>query len=401
VLDILTKDPEVWKNTILVLCYDENDGYFDHVPPFVPPDPAAKDAGSVSKGIDTAVEHVTLEQDLKRKPKEEARGSSIGLGYRVPLVIASPWSRGGMVCSQVFDHTSILQLLETIFKVKESNITDWRRTVCGDLSATFRPYDNEKITLPAFVEKEPFLESVHKAQFKKNPHGYKLLTKEEINEVNSGRSSLMPRQEKGTRPACALPYELYVSGRLNVDKKTFDIALAAANEIFGGRSAGCPFTVYAPALAKNRNYAVAAGDRLADSWSLNDFADGKYHLAVHGPNGFYREFKGNNKGPQVYIDLQYERLNRQKLSGNVTLHIHNEGSSAVQLLINDNAYRAKQKRVTVNAKSKSNITVDLSKSSCWYDLTVSVAGGEFSHRFAGHVETGSLSITDPLMGGVV
>jgi phospholipase C len=401
VLDILTKDPEVWKNTILVLCYDENDGYFDHVPPFVPPDPATDNSGLVSKGIDTAVEHVTLEQDLKRKPREEARASAIGLGYRVPLVIASPWSRGGMVCSQVFDHTSILRLLETIFKVKEPNITDWRRTVCGDLSTVFRPYENEKTTLPEFVEKEPFLESVHKAQFKKDPHGYKLLTKEEINEVNRGHSSLMPKQEKGTRPACALPYELYANGKLNADKKTFEMTMASGKAIFGERSAGCPFTVYAPPLALNRNYTVAAGDRLADSWALDDFQNGEYHFTLYGPNGFFREFQGDGSDPKLNVEMQYERMAGKKLSGNVTLAVQNNGSSALRLLVQDNAYGAKEKNLGVKAFAKSNFTIDLKKSSGWYDFTVTVAGHKnYSQRFAGHVETGTLSITDPAMGGV-
>lgn len=402
VMDILTKDPEVWKKTIFILCYDENDGYFDHVPPFVPPDPAKKDSGKVSKGIDTAVEHVTLEQDLKRKPPEEARGCAIGLGYRVPLVIASPWSRGGMVCSQVFDHTSILQLMERIFKVKESNITDWRRTVCGDLSAVFRPYEKEKIALPDFVEREPFLESVHKAQFKKDPRGYKLLTKEEIDDVNNGHSSLMPKQEKGTRPACALPYELYATGKLNAEKKVFDVVLSAGNIVFGERSAGCPFTVYAPALALNRNYTVAAGDRLSDGWQLDAFNNGRYHLAVHGPNGFFREFKGDGSDPLVSIELKYDRIAGKDLSGNVSLVIENKGSSALQLSVKDNSYGAKEKKISVKALAKSNSAIDLKKSSGWYDFTITVPGhNHFSQRFAGHLETGSVSISDPAMGGVV
>ena len=74
----------------------------------------------------------------------------IGLGYRVPLVIASPWSRGGCVCSQVFDHTSILQFLEKFLShktgrpIRETNINAWRRTVCGDLTSVFRPDNGEQ-----------------------------------------------------------------------------------------------------------------------------------------------------------------------------------------------------------------------------------------------------------------
>ena len=142
-IDILTRNPEVWKKTIFILNYDENDGYFDHVPPFVAPHPRKKETGLTSEGINTEEDFVTLEEELKRKALNVARESSIGLGYRVPMVIASPWSRGGYVCSQVFDHTSVLQFLEKFLSakkatpIKETNISDWRRTVCGDLTSAF------------------------------------------------------------------------------------------------------------------------------------------------------------------------------------------------------------------------------------------------------------------------
>jgi phospholipase C len=212
----------------------------------------------------------------------------------------------------------------------------------------------------------------------------------------------MPRQEKGTRPACALPYELYAGGKLNAGKNAFEIEVAAGNEIFGERSAGCPFTVYAPALAKNRNYSVAAGDKLTDNWSLSEFKNGAYFLTVHGPNGFFREFRGDAKDPLVYVNVKYDRLGRQKLSGNLIVVIGNKASSALQLVIKDNTYGAKERTVNVNAGAQSNVTLDLKKSSGWYDFTIKVAGhAAFSHRYAGHVETGSMSITDPAMGGVI
>src|SRR5690606_37594223 len=97
--NILTENSEVWKKTVFILTYDENDGYFDHVPPFVAPDPRRPESGRVSPDIDASVEFVTREQDMKYKPAERARESSIGLGYRVPMIIASPWTRGGCVCS--------------------------------------------------------------------------------------------------------------------------------------------------------------------------------------------------------------------------------------------------------------------------------------------------------------
>jgi phospholipase C len=171
VMDILTKNPEVWKKTVFILTYDENDGYFDHVPPFVAPH--KEGSGLTSDGIDTSLDYV-------KRPNQSipilARESSIGLGYRVPLVIASPWSRGGFVCSEVFDHTSSLKFLEVFLskklnkKIEESNITTWRRTVCGDLTSAFRTYNGEKIKNPEFLQRDEFVESIHKAKFKKLPY---------------------------------------------------------------------------------------------------------------------------------------------------------------------------------------------------------------------------------------
>ena len=177
-LDILTQNPAVWKKTIFILTYDENDGYFDHVPPFAAPHPHRPEAGMVSKGIDTGLEYVELEQELKRKPVDEARDSSIGLGFRVPLIIASPWSRGGCVCSQVFDHTSPLQFLERLLtcktgkEVKEMNINLWRRTVCGDLTSVLQNRAANE-TKAAPLSAETVIEGIHRAQFKDLPTGYK------------------------------------------------------------------------------------------------------------------------------------------------------------------------------------------------------------------------------------
>jgi len=321
VLDILTRNPEVWKKTIFILCYDENDGYYDHVPPFVTPDPDREGTGRVSPGINGSAEQVPLEQDLKSRPPRFARGGPIGLGFRVPLVIASPWSRGGRVCSQVFDHTSILQLMEKVLskktnkKIEEPNISSWRRAVCGDLSSVFTPYRGEKIIFPESLERAGVIENIHKAQFKEAPFGYRPLTAEEKTAINRDpyASPLMPRQEKGVRPSCALPYELYVEGRLNKLTKNVEILFKASNEAFGEASAGAAFNVYAPGRylspEKNENrvydsvrtwaYAAAAGEQAADQWPLDHFEHGQYHLRVYGPNGFYREFTGDENDPDL------------------------------------------------------------------------------------------------------
>lgn len=372
-LDILTKNPEVWKKTIFILCYDENDGYFDHVPPFVPP-------------ANTPDEYESLEMDLKRKPASQARGSSIGLGPRVPLVIASPWSRGGAVNSQVFDHTSILMFLEKFTshksgkKIEETNISKWRRTVCGDLTSVFQPYNGETMKMPEFVKKEQFYESIHKAQFRKLPLMPEPLTESEISQVIEGKRVMkMPSQEKGSRPSNALPYDLHVSGKKSKDKKTFDFTLES-------RLAGAPFHIYADfKIWEMASYAVESGKIVKDSWNLSGADHGRYHFRVDGPNGFMREFSGDESEP-IVVDIEYR-------GGNVVVSIVSSESCSIEIV--DNAYGQEMQSFRIGKKTSISQTIDLSKSSGWYDLTLSIPGSKFQVRFAGRVETGKQSITDP------
>jgi len=415
VMDILTRNPEVWKKTIFVLTYDENDGYFDHIPPFVAPDPRDQESGKVSAGIDASVEFVSRQQEQQRTwmSEEHKRESAIGLGYRVPLVIASPWSRGGWVNSQVFDHTSSLQFLEDFLQhktgkpVQEPNISAWRRAVCGDLSSVFRPYNGEKIKQPAFVEKDAFIESVHKAKFKGVPNDYKKLTPAEIALINRNpaATALMPSQEKGIRPSNALPYELYVDGQLNSDG-TFGISFTAANKAFGKKAAGAPFTVYAPGKYKGEDmsvwsYALTAGDKLEDSWQLRNFDGGQYHLQVHGPNGFFREFKGGSKDPQVAVSCGYPYGAGQKPTGQLLLKLVNNSKAAVNVELTDNSYKTRTRTLLLEAGASKEVLLDLGKSFGWYDHSVKLRDNpQFEQRFAGRVETGKTSFTDPLMGRV-
>ncbi len=110
-LDAIASNPDLWFKTAFILCYDENDGMFDHVPPPVAP------AGTADEFVD---------------------GLNIGLGFRVPTTIVSPWTAGGFVCSEVFDHTSLIRFIEARFGVSEPNISAWRRQTCGDLTSAFR-----------------------------------------------------------------------------------------------------------------------------------------------------------------------------------------------------------------------------------------------------------------------
>jgi phospholipase C len=122
VLDILTANPAVWEKTALIISYDENGGFFDHVPP-----PTAPPG--------TPGEYVTV--PLAGVPDSMGIAGPIGLGFRVPALVISPFARGGLVASETFDHTSQLRLVEQRFGVEVPNLSDWRRATVGDMTSAF------------------------------------------------------------------------------------------------------------------------------------------------------------------------------------------------------------------------------------------------------------------------
>ncbi|WP_328433383.1 alkaline phosphatase family protein [Streptomyces sp. NBC_00425] len=128
-IEAIAADPEVWAKTAFILNYDENDGLFDHVPPPTPP-------------VGT--------------PGEFVGGLPIGGGFRVPAIIVSPWTVGGWVAGESFDHTSTLRLLERLTGVLEPNISDWRRSAFGDLTSAFRFEDGSALApaLPDGTEEQ-------------------------------------------------------------------------------------------------------------------------------------------------------------------------------------------------------------------------------------------------------
>ncbi len=411
VMNILTHNPAVWKKTVFLLTYDENDGYFDHVPPFVAPHPRRPETGKVTKGIDAAVEYVELEQDRKHHPRGAAREGPIGLGYRVPLVIASPWSRGGVVCSQVFDHTSVLQFLEKLLshktgkKVQEPNISAWRRAVCGDLLSSFQTAPGDKGSDLTFPSRDAVVESIHRAKFKKPPAGFHKLTDSDLGQIRKDplAAPQRTRQEPGKRRSSPLPYELAVDGGLNSERTHFTLHFAAGKDAFGARSAGAPFTVYAFTKAglAVRNYAVEAGERIDDSWALADFADGRYHLRAYGPNGFYREFQGGGDDPPVDVAFDYARANgsRTPTGGLLIAATNRDSQHGHTVQVHDNAYGAAHQSRGASPNGHATLTVDTTPSFGWYDLTVRVADHpRFVKRYAGRVETGQWSYSDPQIG---
>src|SRR3954470_2759779 len=167
ILRAFRDNPKVWAKTALVFTYDEDGGYFDHVPPPLPP---------------------------PGTPGEFVNGLPIGLGLRVPTVVCSPWTRGGYVCSQVYDHTSLIRFIERRFGVVEPQISAWRRQTCGDLWECF-DFASPDYSFPALPSTTATASTTAEACQNHPPAPPPAL------------NGTLPVQEPGTRPRrpCASP----------------------------------------------------------------------------------------------------------------------------------------------------------------------------------------------------
>jgi len=371
-LDALTGNPEVWSRTALLIMYDENDGFFDHVVPPQPPTPVLPGKSTVS--TEGEIHEVV---NAAHRPLYQPDHLPYGLGPRVPMTVVSPWSKGGFVCSQVFDHTSVIRFIEQRFGVMEPNISPWRRAICGDLTSAFdfSLPDQSRPTLP-------------------DTSGYRAMTDEQCRTLakptvpapDDAPPTIEP-QEPGTRPARALPYDLRVESRTSVIEQT--VTLTFVND----GTQGAHFYVYAlNRLDGPRRYTVEAGKSIEDAWSVAD-TDHDYALAVYGPNGFYRRFMGTVGKDAVGLDL---KTGIDKATGTLQLTLTNLRFQVVTCRIVDRAYGAKPRIRQLGPGATILDRLDLAPSGHWYDLAVTLDGAPaWSRVLAGHVETGRASISDP------
>ena len=366
VVDVLVSNPAVFSKTALIINYDEADGSFDHMPPPFPPQSAAFGASTA----DSHNEIVTT--DTPHGP--------IGLGCRVPFLVISPWTRGGYVNSQVFDHTSVIQLIEKRFGVHAPNISPWRRAVAGDLTSIFN-FSNPNDFHVRLPSTDAFLPPVNELA-----GGGTTTFIPKTSQVSFG----VPKQERGVRPARALPYELQAHGSLNAPAKTFSI------DFFNTGRAGAVFQVRSGNTADNvRAYTVEPGKKLTGTWSVG----AQYDLSVYGPNGFMRQFKGTLGAHSAALDVLawYERDDH----GEIGLRIRNEGTGKATVVITDAYTGDNDLRLIWPGQTFENET-RTGRFYGWYDLVVKVTEDPtFECRLAGHVETGEDSFSDPAMGGLV
>ncbi|MEV1044778.1 phosphocholine-specific phospholipase C [Streptomyces sp. NPDC049916] len=336
ILDALGRHPDVWRHTAVLINYDENDGFFDHVPPPVAPPEVTE---------------------------EHWEGRPTGLGIRVPLLVVSPWTVGGYVCSEVFDHTSVIRFLERWTGVREPNIGDWRRRVTGDLTSAFdfsRPRRQPAVRTPGAIP--PF-----QGRWQPRPPAVQRL----------------PEQEPGARPARPLPYQPDAEARRTRGGLRVEV------DNTGRSSAHFTLYPYAGEFPAPQHKDV----RGRAHWTVPVTGDA-YRFTVIGPNGFRREFAGPvNGGAEVTT-----RLDRRDRDLHLTLR--NTGRRTLTFLVRPLGYadeddlRDWTRRVTVKPGRSRTVVHSAADAHGWYDLAVTADGEDgFRRRLMGHIENGRASVS--------
>ena len=371
VFNILVSNPDVFSKTVLIVHYDEGDGSFDHITSPTPPPGAGFGASTVS--IENEI--VTGDGEPPNTPS-----GPIGLSTRVPFLAISPWTKGGFVNSQVFDHSSLIQFIEKRFEVFEPNISPWRRAVVGDLTSIFN-FENPNRGQVKLPSTSAFLPSIAE------------LAGGSVDDVIPTIDTVIigvPQQEKGIRPARALPYELNVHATVNSGDSTVTQKFTntgGATVVFQVRS-GNPADVV-------RTYTVEPGKQLSDTWNVAS----SYDLSVYGPNGFLRSFKGSIGSGAAVLDVvpTYGTQGR----GAIALAITNVTDAPAEISLLD-AYTGKTIMRSLGPQQTFEEGLPLDEFGGWYDLSVTVSGdASVKYQLAGHVETGKESISDPALGGLV
>ena len=367
ILDALTANPAVWSRTVLFIAYDENDGFFDHAVPPTPPQHPAQGLSNVS-----------VANEIYPGSADNPSGP-YGLGPRVPMLVVSPWSTGGWVDSEVFDHTSLIRFIQKRFgtpqaPLHESNISAWRSAVCGDLTSAFNfsTPNSATVPLPSTAAYVP-TDDLRHASYEPLPPAVQAT----------------PTQEPGTRPARASPYVLNVTAAPNLGMGSVTLEF-----INNGTRASVLQVRSDQFVEAPRSYTIAPNSRLSDSWNSAKLGSITYGLSVYGPNGFFRSYQGSHISMAVTIEssIAYDIA-----KGGVTITALNSGIAACELQIM-NVYSAETVTRQLTRGTKFEHFFALDKSFGWYDFVLSAAGDStFRQQLAGHLETGRDSISDPAM----
>jgi phospholipase C len=342
VLEALMGNQALWNSTALFVTYDEHDGYFDHV---VPPAPDA----SVTN--------------------EFIGGLPIGFGNRVPMIIASPWTRGGYVDSNTYNHTSMLQFLETWTGVRAANITNWRRSIAGDLTAAFN-FERPDFSIPDLPDTVPLI-----MQSDAEENFPPVSTPPEGGQV-------FPAQEAGSRPRRRSIRQPFADAAVHRGSAKVTATLSVRGKT-GASLAVYPDALLAPAATQ---FTVVQGQDQSYTWDAGA-TGGKYAFSVHGPDGFLTSFAGavvpagQNAGKVPAVTAA--PVTRPQAG--VRLALGSDGRAAVTFTLTPNDFAGRRQSVTV-AGGRSKTVEWPADADGYYDVTVTADSGDgFARRYAGRI----------------
>jgi phospholipase C len=326
VLDILQSNPDIWNHTLFILNYDENDGKFDHV---LPPWPEAGTAG-------------------------EYTGSyPLGFGPRVPMLMVSPWTRGGYVATEVFDQTSTIKFLEKWAAHLGKpftcpNISDWRRSIAGDLTSAldFTQPQIGPASFPDPVAEQP---------------------------VSISADHMKPR-----------PLTFHPHATISADRAAGKVT--ATMTLTGGpKGKAVSFQVFPDKYQafSNTPFTVTAGKPREYTWDTTT-TDGKYAFSIYSNDGFVRSFAGQIGGfPRVEISLQ---RGASKHDAQVKVTLYNDGTKPVRYTLTANDYVGGTRSVTVD-HGKTKVVMWPTRQG-YYDVVLTVdADSTWTQRYAGRIAT--------------
>jgi phospholipase C len=341
VLQALFSNPDLWRTTALFITYDEHDGFFDHqLPPF--PEPTVTD--------------------------EYIAGLPIGPGTRVPMLICSPWTRGGYVDSNVYNHTSMLQFLATWTGVRPANITPWRASVTGDLTSAF-DFQHPDFSIPSNI---PTLDQTWA-----------------LTQLTGGSTAppaegdqMMPVQEPGTRPHRPSDHQPFAD--VTVNRATSQVTATLTNT----GKVGVSYAVYPDNYLTfdPTPFTVLQSSPRSYVWDATLTA-GKYAFSVYGPDGFLTSFAGQvvpanvNAGPVPVVTAAL----RSAATKTIELTLANEGQQKILYTLTPNDYEGRTQTVTVTPGSPRTISWPTDQYG-YYDVVITTNTTDgFRRRYAGRI----------------
>ena len=402
---------DVWHKTVFIITYDENGGFFDHVLPPVPPLNSGR--GLTSPGIKLTEDKGAIDSEKSIDLiAPEYPETPIGMGQRVPTLVISPWSTGGRVCSEVFDHTSIIRFLDQwlIARGKQAentpidpNISSWRRNVSGDLTSAFdftRTHTGVMDKMIDEIKSKRMLSATVKADSTGvgafQPEYSHVLADPDFNKP------VLVKQDTTRCEFLPVGYDfqayMHFENHPATGKKRVQWVIRNSGPL------GASFYVIPYSRTDTPWYYTVEGVKTGGlPVEVTDYAqitggkvEGDYAHAIHGPNGYLFEFSGNSLDP---LQTQFPNIIEMKSADDgkklqIVFEKWQTASSKLKLI---DAYSATEQVIDKAKEVSGTTTVEIATKDGWYDVAVvdGVNANDFLRRYAGHLENGKISKSDP------